>query len=50
MSNFKNQMTGCGPFLHDDPEDRPEGTFAGTVTLHAGAEGGCLLRLPVVPR
>ena len=22
-SNFKNELNGCGPFLHDDPRDRP---------------------------
>src|SRR5207245_11758955 len=22
-SNFKNELRGCGPFLHDDPPDRP---------------------------
>ncbi|HYV71372.1 MAG TPA: CocE/NonD family hydrolase, partial [Pseudolabrys sp.] len=23
LSNFKNELKGCGPFLHDDPRDRP---------------------------
>jgi len=23
LSNFKNELTGCGPFLHNDPLDRP---------------------------
>ncbi len=23
LSNFKNELRGCGPFLHDDPTDRP---------------------------
>ena len=27
LSNFKNELTGCGPFLHDDPVDRPHGHF-----------------------
>ncbi len=27
LSNFKNELTGCGPFLHDDPRDRPAGVF-----------------------
>src|SRR6185437_12667882 len=22
LSNFKNELTGCGPFLHNDPRDR----------------------------
>ena len=27
LSNFKNELTGCGPFLHDDPRDRPPRDF-----------------------
>ena len=27
LSNFKNELKGCGPFLHDDPVDRPAGDF-----------------------
>ena len=23
LGSFKNELTGCGPFLHDDPADRP---------------------------
>lgn len=34
LSNFKNELKGCGPFLHDDPLDRPEDMFAGATTLH----------------
>ena len=49
MSNFKNQMTGCGPFLHDDPVDRSEERLAGTVTLHSTPAEPCVLRLPVIP-
>src|SRR5262245_36813855 len=49
LSNFKNELTGCGPFLHDDPRDRPPSIFGGTTTLHfGGARQGALL-LPVVP-
>ena len=29
LSNFKNELTGCGPFLHDDPRDRPADVFGG---------------------
>jgi predicted acyl esterase len=49
LSNFKNELKGCGPFLHDDPRDRPSEIFGGKTTLHfeAGKEP-CLL-LPVVP-
>jgi hypothetical protein len=42
-------MTGCGPFLHDDPGDRPPERFAGTTTLHAGAGRAAYVLLPVVP-
>ena len=34
LSNFKNELRGCGPFLHDDPQDRPAAIFGGTTTLH----------------
>ncbi len=48
LSNFKNELRGCGPFLHDDPRDRPASIFAGTTTLHLG-EGENYLLLPVIP-
>jgi len=34
LSNFKNELRGCGPFLHNDPTDRPANIFAGRTTLH----------------
>jgi len=50
LSNFKNELKGCGPFLHDDPVDRPRETFGGQTTLHfAGDRQGYLL-LPVIPK
>lgn len=48
LSNFKNELTGCGPFLHDDPIDRPADIFAGVTTLHFGQAPGCRLLLPIV--
>jgi hypothetical protein len=50
LSNFKNELLGCGPFLHDDPRDRPRRLFAGTTTLHVDRQGTCHILLPVVPR
>jgi predicted acyl esterase len=47
LSNFKNELTGCGPFLHDDPRDRPPEIFAGVTTLHFGRQP--FLLLPVIP-
>jgi uncharacterized protein len=49
LSNMKNPMRGCGPFLHDDPEDRPPATFGGKVTLHMGPKRPADLLLPVIP-
>ena len=49
LSNFKNELKGCGPFLHDDPIDRPGEIFGGTTTLHFGGEDAPYLLLPVIP-
>ena len=51
LSNFKNELKGCGPFLHDDPRDRPPGTFDATVSLHVkgGSADASFLLLPLIP-
>jgi predicted acyl esterase len=49
MSNMKKPFTGCGPFLHDEPRDRPETVYGGTTTLHFGATFENSILLPVVP-
>jgi uncharacterized protein len=49
LSNFKNELTGCGPFLHDDPRDRPPEIFAGRTGLHFGGGMRSYLLLPVIP-
>ncbi|HTJ24945.1 MAG TPA: CocE/NonD family hydrolase [Candidatus Limnocylindria bacterium] len=49
LSNFKNELTGCGPFLHDDPRDRPAPVFGGTNALHAGPEQQAYLLVPFIP-
>jgi predicted acyl esterase len=49
LSNFKNELTGCGPFLHDDPRDRPKALFDGVTTLHFSASKAPYLLLPVIP-
>jgi len=49
LSNFKNVLRGCGPFLHDDPRDRPPALFAGRTTLHAGPGRQPMLLLPIIP-
>jgi predicted acyl esterase len=49
LSNFKNELTGCGPFLHDDPRDRPPEIFGGVTTLHFGRGRASYLLLPIIP-
>jgi hypothetical protein len=49
LSNFKNELRGCGPFLHDDPRDRPAEVFGGENTLHAGPGRESYVLVPVVP-
>jgi len=50
LSNFKNELRGCGPFLHDDPTDRPANIFSGRTTLYASKEQQPYLLLPIVPK
>jgi uncharacterized protein len=49
LSNFKNELTGCGPFLHDDPQDRPAEVFGGVTTLHFGRTMANHVLLPIIP-
>jgi predicted acyl esterase len=49
LSNFKNELRGCGPFLHDDARDRPPEIFGGTTTLHFGRGRQPYLLLPIIP-
>ena len=48
LSNFKNELLGCGPFLHNEPRDRPAAVFGGKTTLHLDANSYVLL--PVIPQ
>ena len=50
LSNFKNELRGCGPFLHDDPRDRPAAIFGGTTTLHFSPARAPYVLVPVIPR
>jgi len=49
LSNFKNELKGCGPFLHDDPRNRPPAIFNGTTTLHFAGGKMPYLLLPIIP-
>jgi hypothetical protein len=43
-------LLGCGPFLHNDPRDRPAAVFDGETTVHFDADAQPYLLLPVIPR
>jgi predicted acyl esterase len=49
LSNMKNPMRGCGPFMHDDETDRPPAIFGGRAKLHAGPDRAAHVLLPVIP-
>ena len=49
LSNFKNELRGCGPFLHDDPLDRPSDIFGAVTSLHFGGRRQPFLLLPIIP-
>jgi hypothetical protein len=49
LSNFKNELTGCGPFLHNHPKDRPPAVFSGTTSLHFSRGKAPFLLLPIIP-
>ena len=49
LGSFKNEMTGCGPFLHDDPVDRPPELTTSRQTLWHGPGRESYLLLPVIP-
>ena len=42
LSNFKNELTGCGPFLHDDLRDRPPQIFGGVTGAAFRRHGAAL--------
>ena len=50
LKTFINEMKGCGPFIHTDPEDRPPAIFGGKATLHAGGRKSSYVLLPIVPK
>jgi uncharacterized protein len=50
LKTFINEMKGCGPFIHPDPEDRPPAIFGGKTTLYAGGKRSSYLLLPMIPK
>jgi uncharacterized protein len=49
LSNMKNPMRGCGPFMHDDETDRPPAIFGGKAKLHVGPDRPAHVLLPIIP-
>jgi hypothetical protein len=49
LKTLGTAWTGCGPFQHNDPRDRPAAVFGGDVTLHAGPGRNAYVMLPVIP-
>jgi hypothetical protein len=49
LSNFKNELKGCGPFLHDDPTDRPVEVYGGITAVHFGPDQQAHVLTPVIP-
>jgi len=49
LSNMKNVFTGVGPFLHDDPDNRPDVIYKNNITLHVGPQKAGYALLPVIP-
>jgi uncharacterized protein len=47
--SFYYASKGCGPFTHNDPEDRPREIFGGTVTVFTGGATASYLLLPIIP-
>ena len=50
LPNAPYPMKGVGPFLHEDPRDRPPEVFGGVNTLHFDRERAPYVLLPVIPQ
>lgn len=49
LETLGTAWSGCGPFVHEEPTDRPAAIFGGKVTLHTGPAHPSYLLLPVIP-
>ncbi len=43
-----NKFSGCGPFLHNDPDDRPLDIFGKKISLHFSEKDVPYLLLPII--
>ena len=46
LNNFKNELKGCGPFLHDERDPK---IYGGKVTVHSAPGKESWVMLPVIP-
>lgn len=49
MKHFKDEMLGCGAFLHNDPRDRKPEIFGGHTTLHISSDKAPFILVPIIP-
>ena len=49
LSNLKNELKGCGPFLHNEPRDRPPQIFGGRNSVHIDSSNPAYILLPIIP-
>ena len=49
LPHFKNELLGCGPFVHDDPRDRPAKIFGGRTMLHIDPKNPPYVLVPLIP-
>jgi len=49
LPHFKNELLGCGPFLHNDLRDRPPNIFGGRTALHFDPDHAPYVLVPEVP-
>jgi predicted acyl esterase len=47
LNDLKNH--GSGPFVHNDPDDRPSEVFGGSTTLYTGPEYPSSVLVPIIP-
>jgi len=45
---MKYEFTGCGPFLHDDPRDRPISVYGGKTTIQFDGRRENYMLLPII--
>ncbi len=49
-ANVAFRSKGSGPWIHDDPMDRPAAIFGGKTTIHTGPGHEAHLLVPVIPK